>query len=88
MKISKKKLKKRLLDICLGAGMHWIKESEFFARDNDLESVFRAIVGIEWAFDIDIEQSIIRFPSNLPKFENIDDLTDLVARAIEVKEGV
>lgn len=87
--ISKKQLKKRLIDICNGAGYVWDENHEFFETHEDslLDSVGKAIQAIERAFGFPscgLESTTrLRVPWRLSDYEDIDTMVDLVHEAIE-----
>ena len=84
--ISKRKLKERLLDICAGAGMYWDADCRYFNTMALLcESVGSVIIAIEHSFFLG-NDSIVRWPENLKCYEDIDEMVDLVFRAIEINE--
>ena len=73
MNISNKQLRKRLLDICNGAGYRWIEPDQYFESDG-LEAVGRVIQGIESSFNLadpnnGNDNSRLRAPYNLYRLE-------------------
>ena len=84
--ISKRKLKERLIDICNGAGMKWNDEHEYFDSDpSQLECVGNVIQATERAFDLP-EPSMLRNPWHLSKFDDLDEMVELVRECIAFKE--
>lgn len=79
--ISKKKMREKVIDIFTGAGMQWIEEYSFF--DNfSLESLGRAVIGLEITFDLP-EKNRLRTPWKWSKFDDPDDIVELLREAIE-----
>lgn len=79
--ISKKKMRERIIDICAGAGLNWQEGDDYF-DDFCLEYLGNAIRAIEIQFGLG-ENTRIRYPWNLKKFDDVDDIVELVRDCIQ-----
>jgi len=80
--ISKKKIREKVLDICNGAGLVWLEDEGCFEQVDGMANYGRAIRGIERSFGLG-DDSRIRTPWQLEKFDSMEELVGLVSEAIE-----
>lgn len=84
--MTKEQVKQRLMDIAAGAGM-WIEEDDGSWGGMGPVTLYRLMAGIEIAFNLNRSSDIVAY-WNLPRYHNIDTLTDLVHKHLDfLSEG-
>ena len=85
--MTKSQLKRRILDVCNGAGYRWLEEDGYFDQEEGLKSLGLAIRGLEISFDLDGTfgrgGSRLRLPWQLERFEQLNTLVELIQECLE-----
>lgn len=74
-----KQTREKVKNILIGAGMNWNEEYEYFDYDDSqCKCIVRAMVGLETGFGLSTLSN--RPILNLPCFDDLDEITDLIMR--------
>lgn len=81
--MTKKQLRIQLMNICQGAGMPWVDDGYFEFNDDPFLNLGMVISAVEREFLLH-DKNRLRNPNQWYKFNDLEEMIDIISEAIEL----